>query len=257
MTPDLFHADEGSGRALVFLPGLGGTGAMFAPQAETFRATHRVIRPDLRGNGRSARLEGPIGTILDRQADDLAGLLDRLAIDRAAVVGVSYGGAVAIRFALRHPGRLAALVVVDSFAELNPRRPMEALILLGSYLTLWGFYLPGPVLKASIRLFYRRWPTARAILPGLVDGFRPTEAALQSIAMCGIGPAADLASVRCPALGLIGDLTKTGIAVMGRAMAPIPGSRLEVVRDSFDPSNLCQPAEFDRALAGFLAEAGW
>jgi len=254
---DLFHADLGSGNPLVFLPGLGATHAMFSPQAETFGATHRLILPDLRGNGRSARLAGPVGTILDRQSDDLAALLDDLRIPSAVIVGVSYGGAVASHLALRHPDRVAGLVVVDSFAELNAARPMEALILAGSYLTLWAFYLPRPLLRTMARRFYRRWPTALGIIPGLVDDLRPTEAARQSLAMCRIGPASDLGRLRRPTIGIVGDATRTGVRLMERAMAAIPGSRLEVVRGSFDPTNLCQPGAFNRLLASFLAGIGW
>ena len=62
---------------------------MFKPQVDAFRGSHRLIRPDLRGNGRSARLVGPIGTILDRQCDDMAALLDHLGIIRVVTIGVS------------------------------------------------------------------------------------------------------------------------------------------------------------------------
>ena len=254
---ELRYEDEGSGNPLLFLPGLGATHAMFAPQADAFRGTHRLILPDLRGNGRSGRLVGPIGTALDRQCDDLAGLLDHLGVARAVTVGVSYGGAVALHLALRHPDRVAALVVVDSFAELRVTRPMEGLILAGSYLTLGAYYLPRPLLKALARRFYRRWPTAADVIPALVDGFRPTEAVLQSLAMCRVGPARDLGRLRGPTLGIVGDATRTGVRLMERAMGAIPGARLEVVRGSFDPSNLCQPAEFNRLLAGFLREVVW
>ena len=117
---------------------------MFGPQVDAFRDSHRLIRPDLRGNGRSGRLVGPIRTILDRQCDDMIALLDHLGIIKVVMIGVSYGGTVAFHFALRHPDRLAGLVIVDSFAELRIAQPMEALLLVGSYLTLWAYYLPRP-----------------------------------------------------------------------------------------------------------------
>jgi hypothetical protein len=44
---------------------------------------------------------------------------------------------------------------------------------------------------------------------------------------------------------------------MERAMSAIPDSRLEIVSDSFDPTNLCQPGEFNRLLEGILREIGW
>jgi len=254
---ELFYADVGSGESLLFVPGLGATHGMFKPQEDTFQKTHRLILPDLRGNGLSGRLDSPISTVLDRQCNDLVELLDHLGISRIVIIGVSYGGAVALHFALRYEQRLAGSVVVDSFAELRPSRPMEGLLLIGSYLTLWTYYLPRPLLKFLARRFYYRWGTALAAIPDLVDGFRPTEAVLQCLAMCRIGPASNLGKLQCPVMGIVGDATRTGVRLMERAIGAIPASRLEVVRDSFDPSNLCKPDEFNRLLADFLAQIGW
>jgi hypothetical protein len=75
--------------------------------------------------------------------------------------------------------------------------------------------------------------------------------------MCRAGPASDLVRLRCPALGIVGNRTRTGVRLMERAMGAVHGSRLEVVRDSFDPPSVCQPAEFNRLLMEFLHEIGW
>jgi hypothetical protein len=107
------------------------------------------------------------------------------------------------------------------------------------------------------RLVYRRWPTALEVVPALVDGFRPTEAVLQSVAMCRVDDVRHQGRVRGPALGIVGAATRTGVRLLGRAIGAIPGSRLEVVRGSFDPTNLCRPEEFNRLLAGFLHDMGW
>ncbi|MDR6865907.1 pimeloyl-ACP methyl ester carboxylesterase [Microbacterium resistens] len=72
---------------------------------------HRVIAPDLRGRGRSNALPAPFG--FAAHADDLAALLDARGIDRALVVGHSMGAFVSVRFAERHPDRVAGLVLVD------------------------------------------------------------------------------------------------------------------------------------------------
>lgn len=80
-----------------------------ADLAAALAGRHRVITPDTRAAGRSL-YSGPLSW--DLLADDLAALLDALAIDRAAVGGTSAGAAVAVRFALRHPSRAAALAVL-------------------------------------------------------------------------------------------------------------------------------------------------
>ncbi len=74
------------------------------------------IAPDLRGFGRSP-IPGGDRLTMEQHADDLAGLLDHLGVERAHVVGLSMGGYAALAFAERHPGRLRSLALVDSRAE--------------------------------------------------------------------------------------------------------------------------------------------
>ena len=132
----------------------------------------------------------------------------------------------------------------------------------GSFLSVWRMV---PFITTILPKFAERRkpplcePThvEKVQLQNLVEGFRPTEAVLQSLAMCRVDAVRHLGRVQCHALGVVGDATKTGVRLMQRAMSSIPNSRLEVVRDSFDPTNLCQPGEFNRLLAGFLSEIGW
>ncbi|HUJ60494.1 MAG TPA: alpha/beta fold hydrolase [Kofleriaceae bacterium] len=105
----LFAIEEGTGTPLVALHGgladhrltRGMLGALAGPL--------RLITPDLRGSGRSHD-PGPL--TWDRLADDIPALLDHLALPRAIVLGMSSASGVAVRFALRHPDRLAALVAM-------------------------------------------------------------------------------------------------------------------------------------------------
>jgi 3-oxoadipate enol-lactonase len=78
-------------------------------QMEPFSARHCVVRPDMRGFGESAIPGMPFSYV-----DDLRALLDHLGIERAAVVGNSFGGRVSLDFALGHPDRLSGLVLVNS-----------------------------------------------------------------------------------------------------------------------------------------------
>ena len=71
----------------------------------------RVVAPDLRGMGDSAR--ATTGQDKRTLANDVCGILDRLDIDRAVVVGHDWGGAVAQRILLDHPERVARFVVID------------------------------------------------------------------------------------------------------------------------------------------------
>jgi pimeloyl-ACP methyl ester carboxylesterase len=72
---------------------------------------HPVVTVDLRGHGRSSKPDGPYD--VPTVADDLAVLIDRLAIDRPVVAGQSWGGNVALELAARHRDLIRGIVCVD------------------------------------------------------------------------------------------------------------------------------------------------
>ena len=80
---------------------------------------YRVLAYDMVGQGRSAKPVLDIG--LAGHADVLAALLDHLEIERTHLAGISFGGVVALDFAIRHGGRLSSLAVMSAFAELTPQ----------------------------------------------------------------------------------------------------------------------------------------
>ncbi len=111
---DIFVADTGTGPPVVLLHG-GGPGASgvsnYARNIEPLAQHFRVIVPDMPGYGRSAKgVDGsdPFGYL----ADHIRGMLDVLGIDRAHLVGNSYGGSCALRLALDTPHRVDKLVLM-------------------------------------------------------------------------------------------------------------------------------------------------
>jgi len=105
----LFAVEDGNGRVIVMLHGGMANHLAALPLVAPLSERYRTIAPDLRGSGRSWS-GAPL--TFDRLADDVEILLDQVGVDRAVVGGVSGGSGVALRFALRHPGRTAGLVVV-------------------------------------------------------------------------------------------------------------------------------------------------
>lgn len=105
----LCAVELGEGPSLVMLHGGMATHVAALPLVQSLGDRYRVLTPDQRGSGRSI-WGGPL--TFDLLADDLAALLDRLAVERAVIGGVSGGTGVAVRFALRHANRTAALVLV-------------------------------------------------------------------------------------------------------------------------------------------------
>lgn len=104
---------KGDGQPLVFCHGFTTTGRFWREQLEPFSRTHRVVVVNLPGHGPSARPEGRAYTI-DEFADDIARVFDTLALREAVLVGLSMGGTIAQRFAMKHPKRIVGLVLVGA-----------------------------------------------------------------------------------------------------------------------------------------------
>lgn len=102
--------EAGQGPPLILLHGLFGAGQNWGAIRKALAPRFRVLTPDLRNHGASPRASG---MAYDAMAQDVADTLDAAGIARAAVLGHSMGGKVAMAFALAHPGRVERLVVAD------------------------------------------------------------------------------------------------------------------------------------------------
>ena len=121
----LYYQDTGgTGLALVLSHGFLMDSEMFDAQVRALRNRHRVITWDQRGHGRTVSTPEPF-TYWD-SAEDLAGLLDHLHINRAVVGGMSQGGFLSLRFALAHQERTAGLVLIDTQSGVeDPEKALQ------------------------------------------------------------------------------------------------------------------------------------
>jgi pimeloyl-ACP methyl ester carboxylesterase len=102
----------GSGPAVLMLHGFGDTGDMWAPLAADLVRDHTVIVPDLRGMGLSAHPD--TGYTKKNQAVDIAGVLDALKVEKAALVTHDIGNMVGYALAAQYPARITRWVVIDA-----------------------------------------------------------------------------------------------------------------------------------------------
>jgi pimeloyl-ACP methyl ester carboxylesterase len=109
------YDDEGTGEPLVLVHGHPFNRSMWRPQAERFRANHRVIAPDLRGYGETTVVPGK--TPLEAYARDLESLLDHLGVDEFVLGGLSMGGQIAMECYRLFPDRVRGLILADTFAK--------------------------------------------------------------------------------------------------------------------------------------------
>jgi 3-oxoadipate enol-lactonase len=105
----LYYEESGAGDAVVLLHGFSLDARAWDGQFDLLSRRYRSVRYDLRGFGRSSMPRGAPYT----HAGDLDELLARLATEKPVLVGLSFGGGLAIDFALTYPKTVRALVLVD------------------------------------------------------------------------------------------------------------------------------------------------
>lgn len=103
----IHYEEMGEGKSLAMIHGGLLDRHMWNDQFATFAATNRVIRYDTRGHGLS---KAPAGDYSHHE--DLRKLLEEIKVDKAAIMGLSLGGYIAVDFALAYPERVSALILV-------------------------------------------------------------------------------------------------------------------------------------------------
>jgi pimeloyl-ACP methyl ester carboxylesterase len=123
----LDYNEAGSGLPIVFVSGITEGKEAFVFQTRGLSDRYGVISYDLRGG-----LKRASDYTLDLLVDDLSKLLDALGIDNAIIAGHSFGGFIAMQFALQHPDRASALVLVSAFPAAPPSHPEHTLAMISS-----------------------------------------------------------------------------------------------------------------------------
>ena len=128
---NMYYEVHGEGEPLLLIMGLGSDLTSWIFQIPEFSKKYRVIVFDNRGVGRTDAPDTPYS--IDMMADDTAGLLDALSIEKAHVLGVSMGGMIAQELAIKHPQRVKRLILATTAA--------------GSY--SWATHVLGTTLKLA------------------------------------------------------------------------------------------------------------
>lgn len=114
-TGRLTYWDEGEGRPLLFIHGIGTSGAVWKDDLAPLAPTHRVVVYDRRGYGESAPSPGT----WSGQVSDVSGLVEALALEKPIIVGYSGGASIALAAVLEKPDLAGALVLLDPACNLK------------------------------------------------------------------------------------------------------------------------------------------
>ena len=113
----LHYQEKGEGEPMILLHGNGEDGSYFAHQMDYFSRNYRVIVVDTRGHGQSPRGTAPF--TIAQFAEDLHDFMDELDISKAVILGFSDGANIAMKFVLKYPERIKALIL--NGGNLNPK----------------------------------------------------------------------------------------------------------------------------------------
>ena len=255
---ELYFQVEGEGEAVVLIMGIGYDSTLWLHQVPALARRFKVVTFDNRDAGRSSRANGSY-SIAD-MADDVAGLLDALEIERAHVVGLSMGALIAQEFALRHGDRLNRLVL--SGPDAAPAR--QAFHPIAS----WNWVKANDVSGASFAaqqftwLFSATFMRNRAAVQQTIEflSANPNPVgsdayARQAQAYLEYDPGGRASDISAPTLVIVGEqdlLTPPWIA--REVAAAIPGAQLEIITGdgASHVVPLERPDEFNRLVMRFL-----
>jgi aminoacrylate hydrolase len=260
MTPVLssdlgLHVErDGEGFPVILISGLNGLARYWADQVPFLADSFQVITHDQRGIGGSDRTEGHC--TIEQMAADVIAMMDALGVPRAHIVGHSSGSAIAQLLAIRHPRRVAALVIVSGWPKPDPyfRRYF---LLRRKILEELG---PQAYIEAnSLSVFPSWWIAANDAALAVQEAqyaatFPKLETMLRRIdAILGFDYAAELGRIKAPTLIMAADDDIVVPCYCGEGLSrAIPGAELKLFPSGGHCFNRVVPREFNHALLPFL-----
>ena len=253
---ELYYEEHGRGEPLVLVPGFGTGLWIWYRQVPAFAEKFRVIVFDPRGVAGSPTSDAPF-TMRDL-ADDLAALLAELKVERAHVLGASFGGFVAQEFALAHPGRTRSLVLCcTSYGGAGHVPPAPET--LAAIASTKGLNTSERVRENLLLAFSPRFVEGSPAEVERVVGLRaeadvPESAYLRQLqAAVAFDASARVGNISAPTLVITGD--EDAIVPHQNSLnlaAAIRGATLRVLRGGSHAFFIERPEEFNRAVLEFL-----
>jgi hypothetical protein len=114
---EIYYEIQGEGQPILLIPGLGLDNTYYRLGEPLIRENFQTILVDPRGIGKSQKDD--VEYTAELWADDYAALLDAINIKKAHILGSSLGGTVALAMGVRHPNKVASLIIAGGFSELT------------------------------------------------------------------------------------------------------------------------------------------
>ncbi len=249
------YDDSGSGPPLLLIHGFPLNRRMWRPQLNKLPlAGYRVIAPDLRGFGESDAPEGPYS--MEIFADDVIGLMDHLAVEKAVIGGMSMGGYVLFNLLERYPERVGGALFITTRANADDEAGRARRLQLATDVRKFG---PQVVADAFQQiLFAPGTPVERPKLVEEVYGWMvETDSRGLAGGLLAMRERKDytsrLGSFRVPAMAIAAEEDQAAPpAALDVIAAGIPGCRLCIVPGAGHLANLEDVKAFNNCVLEFL-----
>lgn len=252
----LYYEIAGDGQPMILIHAGVADGRMWDEQFAEFAQQYRVVRYDMRGFGRSAM---PSGTFSNH--GDVAGLLDFLQIEQAIVVGISFGGKIAIDFALAYPERITRLVL--GAPSIGGTKPSERIL---QFWEAEEAAMDAEDLETAVSLNLQLWVDGIHRQPEQVNPtVRQKVAEMQreiflmeipdEIEEVSLEPVANgrLHEITVPTLVLVGDLDLPEKVTQASWLASeLPNAQHAVIPNVAHMLNMENPTQFNQLVLDFL-----
>ncbi|TCT06684.1 3-oxoadipate enol-lactonase [Aquabacter spiritensis] len=226
-------------------------------QMATFTATHRVLRYDTRGHGRSSAPAGPYS--MATFAADLVGLMDHFGIDKADIVGLSMGGMTGLGVAITYPDRVNRLVCCAARSDSIPP-------FVDSWNTRIAAIRAAGGMQGVVDFTIERWFTEgfRAANPDAIEEARAmilacdTEGYIACAeALKGLDYKRSLDTIKAPVLYVAGASDGGAPPAAMKEMAALtPGAAYVEIAPAAHIIPMENPEAYNAAVGGWLSGAG-
>ena len=216
----------------------------------------RVVVMDLRGNGRSDRPRAPQDYSFDHYFADFVALLDRLEVDRAAVIGISATAMTALRLAAEQPQRVSHLVIAGGFAHrvLDAAAAKAAEGTIARMRSNWAAYL-----DEFFTIVFTEPHSTKPYEDGVLHSGWASDGETVAMGFAGWFGAdvrEQAKTIRCPTLVIHGDNDRRVPYPMGEEIARlVPGARLLTIGGGGHLLCTRDPVAFSRAVRDFVGTA--
>ncbi|MCM1107276.1 MAG: alpha/beta hydrolase [Blautia sp.] len=222
----LHYQEKGNGEPFIFLHGNGENGSYFRHQINYFSEKYRVIALDTRGHGQSPR--GTMPFTIQQFASDLYDFMTELRLSNAVILGFSDGANIAMKFALKHPDMVKALILNGGNLNTKGVKSTTQIPIEIGYRTAKRFASKSPEAKMNAEML----------------GLMVNE---PNIAL------SELSKITAPTLVICGTKDMIKESHTKKIAKNIPNAKLAIIEGNHFIANK-HPAEFNQEIENFLQE---